>query len=363
MLESFMEYCKRSGKEVLLKQWADAENLPLTVQSVSRGSHQKVWWRCEKGHLWQSVVYARSAGSGCPYCEHRRPQQRVNDLASYMPELTAQWDYEKNAPLTPDAVAYGSQRIVWWRCEKGHPYRSAVKSRSRGTGCPYCAGRAVLPDENSLVACRPEIAAEWDMTKNAPFLPTQFTVGSDKKVWWTCRFGHSWKAAISARTHGSSGCPVCTGRTILPGFNDLQTAYPKIAAQWDTARNGIEPNTVSPYSNRRVWWRCGNGHAYQTTVATRTQRGTGCPYCANRKVLPGFNDLATTAPTVAMQWHPTRNGSLTPEMVTSGSTQRVWWKCETGHEWKAVIYSRTGKQHCGCPVCAGRNVRKSAKEP
>ena len=76
MLENFMEYCKRSGKEVLLTEWADAENLPLTVQSVSRGSHQKVWWRCENGHLWQSVVYARSAGSGCPYCEHKRPQPR-----------------------------------------------------------------------------------------------------------------------------------------------------------------------------------------------------------------------------------------------------------------------------------------------
>ena len=362
MPETFMEYCKRSGKEALLCEWAEEENLPLTARSVSRGSHQKVWWRCKNGHLWRAVVYARSAGSGCPYCEHKLPQPLVNDLLSRAPELAAQWDYQKNAPLTPEKVAYSSHRVVWWRCEKGHAYRSAVKSRSRGTGCPFCANRAVLPDENSLLACRPEIAAEWDMAKNAPLLPTQIAPGSDRRVWWVCRFGHSWKAAVSARTYGTSGCPVCTGRKILPGFNDLQSLYPEIAAQWDTARNGAGPDTASPCSNRRVWWRCEKGHSYPAAAASRTRRGSGCPYCANRRVLPGFNDLATTAPTVAMQWHPTKNEPLTPEMVTAGSTRKVWWKCEAGHEWKAVIYSRAGKQRCGCPVCAGRESGKNVKE-
>ncbi|MCI6567534.1 MAG: zinc-ribbon domain-containing protein [Dysosmobacter sp.] len=31
---------------------------------------------------------------------------------------------------------------------------------------------------------------------------------------------------------------------------------------------------------------------------------------------------------------------------------RVWWQCERGHEWQAVIFSRV--QGAGCPVCAGR---------
>ena len=364
MRETFMEYCRRSGKEALLAEWAEAENLPLTAQAVSPGSHQKVWWQCENGHTWQAVVYARSAGSGCPYCEKKRPQRQINDLLSFMPRLAAQWDPEKNAPLTPDQVSYGTHRIVWWRCEKGHSYRAAVKSRSRGTGCPYCAGRAVLAEENSLAACRPELAAQWDTEKNAPFLPSQVTAGSDKRVWWKCSRGHSWKASVSSRTHGNCGCPVCAGRTILPGFNDLQTVFPELAAQWDPDRNDALANTVSPYSNRRVWWKCSLGHSYLATVASRTQRDSGCPYCANRRVLPGFNDLAAVAPTVAMQWHPSRNGALTPQMVTPGSTRKVWWQCETGHEWRAVIYSRTGRQHCGCPYCAAHSTgRKSEQKP
>ena len=82
--------------------------------------------------------------------------------------------------------------------------------------------------------------------------------------------------------------------------------------------------------------------------------GSGCPYCGGRRVLAGFNDLATQAPEVAAQWHPTLNGNLTPSMVTAGSHRKAWWLCPLGHVWKAAVYSRTGKQKCGCPVCAGK---------
>ena len=75
-------------------------------------------------------------------------------------------------------------------------------------------------------------------------------------------------------------------------------------------------------SNRPVWWRCEKGHAYRTIIAQRVQRGNGCPYCANRKVLVGFNDLATVQPLVAKEWHESLNGALTPEMVTAGSHKK-----------------------------------------
>ena len=54
------------------------------------------------------------------------------------------------------------------------------------------------------------------------------------------------------------------------------------------------------------------------------------------------------------QWHPTLNGNLTPQMVTTGSHRMIWWQCPQGHVWKAAIHSRAGPQKCGCPVCAGR---------
>ena len=87
-------------------------------------------------------------------------------------------------------------------------------------------------------------------------------------------------------------------------------------------------------------------------------RGSGCPYCAGRRALPGFNDLATVCPDIAAQWHPTLNGGLTPEMVTAGSRKKVWWQCPEGHVWRAVIYARAGEQRSGCPVCAGTARRR-----
>ena len=294
------------------------------------------------------------------YCTGRKVTPKQGGLVKQFPLLAAEWDVEKNASLTPQDVTTGSHKLIWWRCPKGHSYRSAVKTRAQGSGCPYCAGKNVLPEETSLAAEYPSIAKEWDAAKNVPLLPTQVISGTRRKVWWRCPKGHSWRAAVYSRTTLGTGCPVCTGRQALAGENDLATLYPDIAAQWDEEKNGaLHPSNVTAGSNRRVWWQCEKGHSYRAVIAQRVQRGDGCPYCANRKVLPGFNDLATAAPLVAKQWHETLNGALTPEMVTAGSHKKAWWRCSYGHVWKATIYSRTGAQQSGCPVCAGKTRRKT----
>ena len=144
----------------------------------------------------------------------------------------------------------------------------------------------------------------------------------------------------------------------MPSENDLATLFPDIAAQWDTERNGsLRPDQVTSFSNRRVWWRCTLGHEWQAVVAARVVENSGCPYCAGRRVLAGFNDLATLHPKIAAQWDATLNGNLSPEMVTPGSHKRVWWRCSEGHVWKTAVYSRTGKQKCGCSVCAGKTQK------
>lgn len=306
------------------------------------------------------MVYTRSEGAGCPYCTGRKALPEQNCLAKQFPMLAVEWDSEKNAPLTPKDITPGSHKLIWWRCQNGHSYRSAVKTRVQGSGCPYCAGKNVLPEKTSLAAEYPTIAKEWDAAKNMPLLPTQVISDTRRKVWWRCPKGHSWRAAVYSRATLGTGCPVCTGRQVLAGENDLATLYPDIAAQWDEEKNGaLHPSNVTAGSNHRVWWRCEKGHSYRAVIAQRVQRGDGCPYCANRKVLPGFNDLATAAPLVAKQWHETLNGALTPEMVTAGSHKKAWWQCSYGHVWKAAIYSRAGVQQCGCPVCAGKTKRKT----
>ena len=207
---------------------------------------------------------------------------------------------------------------------------------------------------------RQELLRQWDQAKNLAITPDSVSRGSKSKVWWRCQRGHVWQATVASRVAGC-GCPVCAGRRVLPGENDLASRFPEVAAQWHPEKNGdLTPGDVTPYANRKVWWRCERGHDYQGVVAFRTLRGSGCPYCVGKKVLPGFNDLSSREPLLAKQWHPEKNGSLLPEMVTAGSHRKVWWQCQEGHEWRAVICSRAGPQKCGCPVCARK---KSAYAP
>ena len=201
---------------------------------------------------------------------------------------------------------------------------------------------------------------EWDAKKNGELSPDQVSFGTHRKAWWRCSMGHSWEAEVCSRTRGE-GCPFCAERRVVAGENDLAGSYPNLAKQWVADKNlPLTPETVSVYSNKQVWWQCKLGHQWKSTVASRTARGTECPFCVGRKVLPGFNDLRTLNPAVAAQWHESLNGQLTPEQVTVGSSKRVWWQCQDGHVWRARVVARTGPERTGCPVCAGRI--KSSKQ-
>lgn len=304
MRTSLYDYCREHGLDELLRQWHPSKNEPLTPQTVTYGSKRRIWWRCDHGHEWQAAVYTRTgAGTGCPVCGGKRPCPGENDLASQRPDLAAQWHPTKNRGRTPADVTLGSHYAAWWVCEHGHEWRAAVKTRVSGCGCPVCANRALIPGENDLAATHPDLARQWHPTKNGVLTPHDVVAGAHRKVWWRCEKGHEWRSLVSSRAQSGAGCPVCAGKVIVPGENDLRTIYPSIAREWHAAKNGsLTPETVSPYSNRKVWWNCEKGHDYQAVVAARTQSGCGCPYCAGRKVLCGFNDLATVNPDIAAQW-------------------------------------------------------------
>lgn len=199
-----------------------------------------------------------------------------------------------------------------------------------------------------------ELLTQWDCRANLPLTPQTIFHGSRKSVWWKCEKDHHWRASVNSRTSGKTNCPYCSGRIAWPGETDLASRFPALAKEWHPTKNGnLQPTQISPVSKRRVWWICPRGHEYLSAVGRRTMRKSGCPYCDGKKVLAGFNDLATTYPQIAAQWHPNLNGALTPQMVTAGSHKKAWWICTEGHVWKAFIYSRTGKHQRGCPVCAG----------
>ena len=104
---------------------------------------------------------------------------------SEVPELLAQWDYEKNNPkLSPEQLTIGSDKKVFWKCQEGHTWEETIYKRGQGKSCPYCTNKRVLAGYNDLGTLYPQIAAEWndnDIDINS------VVVGSAKKVSWRCR--------------------------------------------------------------------------------------------------------------------------------------------------------------------------------
>ncbi|MBE7057177.1 MAG: hypothetical protein E7388_07065 [Ruminococcaceae bacterium] len=266
-------------------------------------------------------------------------------------ELMAEWNWEKNNELKfdPNALTLGSNKKVWWKCSKGHEWQASIGHRTKGRGCPYCSGRYAIKGENDLQTVNPTLAKEWNYEKNNELTPAYVLPNSDKKVWWKCSKGHEWQASISHRSQGR-GCPYCSGRKTLEGYNDLQSINPAVAKEWNYEKNnGLTPTDVTPNSDIKAWWTCSKGHEWQATIGSR-HKGSGCPYCSGRKTLKGYNDLQSINPAVAKEWNYERNGNFKPEHFTASSNKKVWWKCSKGHEWQTTINSRN--DGCGCPVCS-----------
>jgi len=136
----------------------------------------------------------------------------------------------------------------------------------------------------------------------------------------------------------------------------LEEQYPEVAKQWHPTKNGtLKPCNVAAKSNKKAWWKCdkGHDHEWQSVIASRANPNSTCPICTNRIIVPS-NSLAVTFPSIAAEWHPTKNGELTPQNIGGGSGKKVWWKCPEGedHEWQCEIERRIKRGH-GCPVCSG----------
>ena len=147
-------------------------------------------------------------------------------------------------------------------------------------------------------------------------------------------------------------------RKVLKGYNDLRTTHPKIAREWNKERNGdLKPTDVIANSNKRVWWKCREGHEWSGLIVNRARKGKadpGCPYCSGRKVLAGYNDLATTHPDIAAMWHPRMNKRLKPAGVQAISRKLAWWRGECGHVYQMAVRDRVGAKPGYCPYCSGR---------
>ena len=275
-------------------------------------------------------------------------------LAHLLPAIAAQWDKDKNE-FPPTHVRPGSNRKVWWICEKGHTWLTTPYVRAKGHGCGACSG-VKASDENNLAEARPDLAATWHHQRNWTQLglsPTNTTPQSNRKVWWMCPKdrSHEYEASPSTRFRGS-GCPFCAGKKVNDS-NSVAGVRPLLAMEWDP-RNEKGPREVAYGSDYRASWICRKNasHRWEAVVSSRPTDGAGCPFCSGRRPTDE-NRLSINRPQLAQQWHPTKNGKLTPTEVSIGSSRRVWWVCpqNADHVWSSSVVARARDQD-GCKWCA-----------
>ena len=340
----------------LAKEWHPINN-ELTPKQVYAGGHTKYWWKCNKGedHEWQSSISRRLRPGNCPVCSGQKVVNS-NCLATTHPKLAKEWHPTKNGNLTPfDFTAGSSRQKIWWKCNKGedHEWQSGISNRSRvnGSGCSICNGKKVVKS-NCLATTNPETSKYWHPTKNKGITPFDVIEGSEKKVWWKCDKGedHEWQSSVAAKKHVN--CPVCAGRIVVKS-NCLATTHPKLAKEWHPTKNGnLTPLNVVAGSHYKAWWKCNKGddHEWIDTISHRKYGDRNCTICSNRKVVKS-NCLAATHPKLAKEWHKSKN-KISPNEIVAGSNEKYWWKCDKGsdHEWFISVSARAYNKN-NCPFC------------
>ena len=235
---------------------------------------------------------------------------------------------------------------------------------------------------------------EYDFEKNIGFDLNSLTAGCNTRVWWKCeKCNNSWCATIASRNDKNKehGCPYCSGRFVIEGKTDLLSQYPLIAEEWDYDKNTFLPNSISKFSSQKVWWKCKNCVVFRRLDSTTSESLNKViinvlnylnandiavdTESDSAKILEQYaskkynNSLLAVYPEVAAEWHPTKNGNLTPEQVNKSARLKVWWLGKCGHEWYMAVQDRTiklgiradGKRKKGynCPYCSGKkNIRR-----
>ena len=406
---------------LLAEEW-DYEKNKLSPASVGAGSTKRVWWKCAFGHSWEAPINRRNRGESCPKCNRYLKtsiqehvvfyyiEQYFSDaINSYSPEELQKKEIDIYIPSKQTGIEYDGQ---YWHTSFEKDLQKDLLCSSHGITlirirepeCPPISRTMptyTLEDTSSaalqaviisilkwlsvtdfqvniekdykkiLESYRsdfvgsnfenkyPEIASQWHPTLNGTLRPANFPgTASKTEVFWLCpKCDSTWKATIDSRIHGS-GCPVCAGRKVKKGYNDLQTNYPQIAETWHPTKNGeLSATDVTSHSHKSVWWICIHGHEWTATVKDRVD-GNGCPFCSGKRVLKGYNDLATVNPALAEEWD-LQNNNRSPDEISAHSGYKANWICKKcGFGWKASVDNRA--KGSGCPNCA-KEKRKPKK--
>ncbi len=350
----------------LTKEWHPTKNKDITPDNIKAGSRKKVWWLCKAcGREWQASIYSRVKGGGCPHCWHSChtsfPEQAIfyyikkifpDAISRYKAPFLGKMELDIFIPKYSIGIEYDGE--IWHKQEKeGTEKRKYNICKKNGIHLiRFKEGKkrnySELADECYFVSGK---AKNNDLLERCIIYVLNSLDFSYEKLFGNKIFLKSYDVNIKRDE--------IKIRELYQGKikDSLQDLFPEVAKEWHPTKNGLlKPEHFYTGSEYSAWWKCSKcGYEWQTMIKQRTGKKLhNCPQCSHQTIVAGRNDLATTHPWLAAEWHPTKNGNLTPNEVITGFGKKYWWKCsKCGHEWQATIVHRKFSKS-GCPLCANK---------
>lgn len=307
---------------------------------------EKVNLICENGHKLtrtvSSVLIANSILT-CKQCKTLVNHPQWGNIREV-------WDYENND--SPEKLSFGEHQYVNLICKNGHQFKRKVVSLTRRVNKVFCE------ECNTLEFLFPNISKFWDCAKNKG-LPNEVGHASEKKVWWKCQQGHSFSTPVyNMVRYGEFKCPLCIGRVVQDGVNDLASQKPLIASLY-SKKNKNPADRVWMNTTLYFKWDYPCGHQIKTSPQVIEKYNGNCVYCSNDFYLEGFNGLDKTHPELKKEW--SSKNKLPMSKYFHRSQKEVWWHClDCGYDTKKKIchklYRKDGEFN-GCGVCSGQIIK------
>ncbi len=412
----------------LMKEWNWEKNKALNIfpDLLTCGTTKRVWWKCKIcNHEWQTSVGHRTyklKPTNCPKCAvNNRTENRQkllkekSNIKITCPKILDEWDYVKNE-MSPESITKGSHAKIWWKCKNGHEWFASISNRNKKRGCPICSKyrHVSLPEKaiyyyfSQKFQINENIKINKQMELDLFFPELNLGIEYDGRAWHKnlerdlkkdeiCESNNIKLIRIREKgliEYKTSAYIITTQNpnsslmfmeqvlieilnfinqtynmnlsidinierdyysilSLIEKFeikNSLSTQFPELLKEWNYEKNGnLKPNMISKGSSKKVWWVCKNGHEWKASISNRTNDKNQCPFCQKKKTVVGVNDIVTLNSKFLVDWDYNKN-RISPNNFMEHSGVIVWWKCHIcGFEWKAAIDSRS--KH-GCRYCS-----------
>ena len=341
----------------LAEIYSKNNDIPL---SEARYGNQYYLWKCKEhgefsARLSQIIraITQEKGNIGCPYC-HGTKVLREDSFGVRFPDLLREWSDENI--LSPFEITPGSSFNATWECRNGHIWKANIRTRTLGYGyCREC--HPLTKSQRTFIEVYPELETAFSLKNEAP-LHGRLLYDTSQVLWVCPEKGHEFEdSCYNINQRGNLSCPICNFRTIISGINDLKTLYPSIAALYDSERNELPADRISPKSSDpNVFWKCELGHSYSRSPAIQIKVNAVCLVCSERALGIGYNDLKTKYPQLEALWDADENGPMEKYHVDT-EARRYAFLCEKGHNFTATV-QRMIKHQFQCLVCIGVQFHK-----